>query len=99
FLAPPGRRLGNSAGKLAGGWGEVRGRNGIIVVAPSEHAKESEGGRYEWVRTGPLLELPPALADMLPDAADAADAATDTEIRAFLERHTRAARPELLAGI
>jgi Bifunctional DNA primase/polymerase, N-terminal len=51
FQQPPGRDLGNSLGRLANGWGEARGRNGVIIVAPSEHG---EGGCYQGLRTGPV---------------------------------------------
>jgi hypothetical protein len=94
FAVPPGRQLGNATGKLRGGWGEIRGRNGIIVVAPSEHEKAAQGGRYAWQRTGLVPVLPDALAVLLPDALDANDAATDGQIRAFLTRHITGTRPE-----
>ncbi|MER7206360.1 AAA family ATPase [Streptosporangium sp. NPDC000239] len=99
YAAPDGRTLGNSTGGLGKAWGEVRGKNGIIVVSPSIHEKADQGGRYEWVRTGALPELPPALAGELPDAGDSNDAATDREVKAFLDRHTAGTRPELLAGL
>ena len=35
FAMPEGRRLGNSLGDLGNGWGEIRGLNGVIIVAPS----------------------------------------------------------------
>jgi hypothetical protein len=47
FLQPPGRRIGNSTGRLGSGWGEVRGANGVIMAQPSYHP---EGGHYKWVR-------------------------------------------------
>ena len=47
FLQPPGRRIGNSGGRLGGAWGEVRGANGVIMAQPSHHP---EGGHYQWVR-------------------------------------------------
>jgi hypothetical protein len=47
FLQPTGRSIGNSTGRLGGGWGEVRGLNGVIIAAPSWHP---EGGHYKWVR-------------------------------------------------
>ncbi|GII84579.1 hypothetical protein Ssi03_25690 [Sphaerisporangium siamense] len=99
YAAPPGRVLGNRLGGLGKGWGEVRGKNGIVVVAPSTHEKKSEGGRYHWVRTGSLPLLPQPVAAELPDAGDSADAATDGEVRAFLDRHTARERPELLHGV
>src|SRR4051794_18888766 len=88
FAAPPGRNISNSKGRLKGAWGEVRGRNGVIIVEPSVHAKASEGGRYKWERTGPLPRLPPELSDAHDDATDSADAATDAEVDAFLAKHT-----------
>lgn len=93
FAQPVDRMLGNSLGRLAGGWGEVRGQNGVIVVAPSPHA---EGGRYDWGHIGAVPPLPAYLLAELPDALDAADAATDEQVRAFLERHQDAQRDELL---
>ncbi|GII63562.1 hypothetical protein Skr01_36470 [Sphaerisporangium krabiense] len=99
YLAPPGRVLGNRLGGLGKGWGEVRGKNGIVVVAPSTHEKHEQGGRYHWVRTGSLPLLPQPVAAELPDAGDSADAATDGEVKAFLDRHTARERPELLHGV
>lgn len=99
YAVPEGRHLGNSGGQLGKTWGEVRGKNGIVIVAPSEHEKAAEGGRYEWARTGPLPELPAVLAEQLPDASDAGDAATDREVLRFLQTHQGNARPELLHGV
>ncbi len=96
FLQPPGRMLGNSGGKLGTAWGEMRGRNGIVVVAPSRH---SGGGRYAWIRTGPVPMLPARLAAALPDSTTPQDAAADAEVLAFLDEHTRAARPGLLRAV
>jgi hypothetical protein len=93
FTVPPGRSLGNGKGRLTGPWGEVRGRNGVILAAPSPHP---EGRRYEWLAAGPVPELPPALAALLPDTAEAVDAATDAEVAAFLAAHTAAIRPRNL---
>ena len=93
FQQPPGRDLGNSLGRLANGWGEARGRNGVIIVAPSEHG---EGGCYQWLRTGPVPVLPDYVAELLPDALDAEEAATDAQVTAFLAEHRDSGRPELL---
>lgn len=49
FAVPPGRTFGNGTGTLGGDWGEVRGTNGVIIVEPSAHAKQTDGGRYKWV--------------------------------------------------
>jgi hypothetical protein len=96
FTQPPGRNIGNSSGSLGKAWGEIRGKNGVIIVAPSVHQLAADGGRYQWVRTGPVPVLPEEVAAALPEAAGAADAATDAEVEAFLDAHTTGSRPELL---
>lgn len=96
FAVPPGRKIGNSKGKLPGPWGEVRCGNGVLIAAPSVHAKADEGGLYRWQRTGPLPLLPPELDAALSQQTDAVDAATDAEITAFMAAHLDDARPELL---
>lgn len=50
FAVPAGRTFGNGTGTLGGDWGEVRGQNGVIIVEPSTHEKQDEGGRYTWLR-------------------------------------------------
>jgi hypothetical protein len=84
FLMPPGRMLGNGLGRLPRGWGEIRGANGVIVVQPSEHP---DGGRYRWLRHGPVPELPAAVAELLDNASPGADAATDAQVATFLQAH------------
>ena len=49
YLTPKGRTLGNGGGKLGGEWGQVRGTNGLIIVAPTPHI---DGGKYVWQTTG-----------------------------------------------
>ena len=66
FAIQNGRNYGNSTGSLGKGWGEIRGRNGIIVVSPTRHSKSSEGGQYVWKRTGVLPYLPFELESKLP---------------------------------
>jgi Bifunctional DNA primase/polymerase, N-terminal len=94
FAIPEGRRFGNSIGNLGNGWGEIRGSNGVIIAAPSQHSNPD--GIYEWERIGPVPVLPGDLATQLPDAIDASEVATDTEVAAFLAKYRRADRPELL---
>lgn len=94
FTQPPGRTLGNGTGRLGGEWGEIRGANGVIIVAPSAH--ESADGEYRWVSVGPLPVLPDVIGEQLHDASPAEDACTDLDIAAFLARHTGNARPELV---
>lgn len=99
FAVPEGRTLGNGTGGLGKGWGDVRGANGIIIVEPSVHEKEADGARYQWKRTGSVPVLPPGVAALLRDAGATGDAATDEQLKTFLEQHVTASRPELLGGI
>lgn len=85
FAVPPGRVLGNGVGRIGGGWGEIRGVNGVIVAAPSQHEKPE--GRYQWCSWGVVPVLPDYVAVCLDDASPSVDAATDAAVRAFLERH------------
>lgn len=95
FLQPEGRTIGNGTGRLGTGWGDVRGLNGVIIVAPSVHP---EGGHYRWQRTGAVPVLPAELAEMLDDGTPGEDAATDAEVQAFIDAHTAAARPGIVKG-
>lgn len=97
FAMPSDRMLGNGTGRLCGSWGEIRGKNGILVVAPSVHEQGADGGRYAWQVVGPLPVLPAAVADLLGDTGGEVDAATDAQVQAFLDAHTNATRPKLLA--
>jgi hypothetical protein len=94
FRQPEGRMLGNSLSNLERGWGEGRGLNGVIIVAPSEHEKPE--GCYQWRRTGPVPAMPGYMASQLPDVMEAAEAATDEQVEAFLAEHTSHTRPDLL---
>ncbi|UUO01696.1 bifunctional DNA primase/polymerase [Mycolicibacterium novocastrense] len=96
FAVPAGRTFGNGTGKLGGAWGEVRGTNGVIVVAPTPH---SQGGKYRWLTTGVVPVLPAELAELLPSATPSADAASDMVVNDFLADHVGADRPELLAAV
>ena len=93
FAMPPGRMIGNPVFS----WGEVRGLNGVIMVFPSHHC---DGGQYgPWLRTGAVPVLPDVIAQTMPDASAAEDAATDAQVDAFLAAHTGATRPEVLDGL
>ena len=96
FAMPPGRTLGNGLGRLSGGWGEIRGANGVIIAAPTSHP---EGGEYQWQRTGPVPVLPEEIAEQLPEASPAVDAATDAGVRAFIASQQGRSRPEVLQGL
>jgi putative DNA primase/helicase len=93
-----GRRIGNGLGELATTpkWGEVRGANGVIIVAPSIHP---DGGRYRWERTGHLPPIPDYLAEALPDSTTPESTASDAEAEKFLASHTESTRPEALVGL
>lgn len=95
FACPPGRMFGNSTARLGKGWGEVRGANGVIIAEPTIHP---DGGLYHWEHTGPVPELPAALAELLDDAQASEDAATDAQVAAFTTGHVKGSRPRLLAG-
>lgn len=98
LLNDTGRRIGNSLGKLATDkkWGEVRGANGVIVVAPSVHPG---GGCYRWQRTGQVPTMPDYLDEALPESTTPESTATDAEIKHFLDSHTETTKPEALAGL
>lgn len=85
FAAPPGA-YGNSNGDLGRTWGDVRGWNGIIVVAPTPHSKATtEGARYLWVRTGWMPTVPDSVAVLLrPPGSSTVGLADDTEVKEFL---------------
>lgn len=98
FRQPPGRMIGNGTGRLGDDWGEVRGSNGVIVVAPTEHTESD--GEYRWTATGPVLALPDAIAAALDDAsAEDTDAATDEQIKAFFAKHRTAGHPKALQAL
>lgn len=98
FLQPRGRTIGNSTGRLGKGWGEVRGKNGVIIAAPSRHAREDDGARYEWLGTGDVPTLPAELAELLPDSGATTDAASDEEVRRFIATYTDGRAPGKLQG-
>lgn len=85
YAQPPGRTLGNGLGRLPHGWGDLRGANGVIVVAPTIHPETD--GHYTWGRTGPIPVLPATIAELLTDTTTPVDVATDQTIRAFITRH------------
>jgi len=99
FQQPAGRCLGNSQGQLPGGWGDIRGKNGIIVMEPTPHMKADEGGRYLWKVCGEIPVLGDAIANLLPDALPSDEPATQIEVQSFLKTYTEATRPSRLTSI
>ncbi len=97
FATPEGSNYGNSKGLLKGPWGEVRGKNGIIVIAPTPHSKDAEGGQYVWKRTGVVPLLPYALQRLLPEARHQSVQSIDmTEADTFFSSHTKTDCAQLL---
>ncbi len=95
---PAGKTIGNGNGRLGTGWGEVRGLNGVIIVAPSQHAG-GPGCEYRWTAAGPIPELPAGIVAQLDAASESAAPITDAEFDAFFAEHSEAGtRPEALQG-
>jgi hypothetical protein len=95
FAMPAGRAIGNP--DIPGGAGEVRGANGVIIVAPSAHEKADQGGLYRWARTGAVTVLPNLIAAALPrQGGPSGDAASDATLARFLTEYTGSTAPELL---
>lgn len=96
FAMPPGRNIGNSLGMLAGGWGDVRGENGVIIAAPSVHEKRLDGGLYRWEVTGVVPVLPASIADLLPDASNKSPYSYGgAELREFIDTFDGGTHPHL----
>jgi hypothetical protein len=93
FKMPEGDPIGSP--NLPNGAGEVRGINGVIIVAPSQHEKAAEGGVYEWLAVGPVPDMPGPILDVIPrrSAGSVGDAATDDMVRRFLDECTGADSP------
>lgn len=101
FAQPPGRNIGNSTGKLGPEWGEVRGQNGVIIVAPSISVGDNPV-RYRWVnRNGTLQapQLPDEVSELLPDAGVHDRSATVIERAEFLDRYTGASASSMLQAV
>lgn len=76
--------FGNSAGAFAR-WGEVRGANGVIIVAPTLHPDaDTEGGCYRQIKTGELTPLPDVLRECLSETIGSADPLSKAELDEFL---------------
>jgi hypothetical protein len=97
FATPEGSNYGNSKGLLRGAWGEVRGKNGIIVVSPTLHSKSEVGGQYIWKRTGVAPLLPYALQRVLPEARyQSVQAIQMEEAEAFFSSHLNNENTQIL---
>lgn len=97
FAIPEGSNYGNSKGLLKGAWGEVRGKNGIVVVSPTLHSKHGEGGQYIWKKTGIVPPLPYALQKLLPEVRYQSVQSIDmAEADTFFATHIKADCTQLL---
>lgn len=88
-----------SAGNSAGGWapwGEVRGKNGFIMAAPSIHPETGEP--YRWAKTGDIAPVPSGLRTLIGATnLDFAPALTPDALDAFLDSHTDESATEQIA--
>lgn len=97
FRQPEGRMIGNSPAGLGREWGDIRGKNGVIILAGSWHP--APDGRYEWQRTGVIPFLPGYVADLLTDGSMVEGAFTNLEVDTFLARHVSNLKPQALKGV
>jgi hypothetical protein len=97
FRTPPGMTFGNSLGPFDNGFGDIRGKNGVIIVAPSVHSKSDNFGHYVWKVTGPVPELPLSIALQLPQiSSESFSALNRAESREFIFVNSENKYPELL---
>jgi hypothetical protein len=88
FAMPADVEFGNGAGAFMM-WGQVRGKNGVIIAAPTPHPDaETKGGDYNQRKTGSVRPLPGVLRECLTEAGVCAEPMTDAELTAFLDTHT-----------
>jgi hypothetical protein len=80
---PTDHALGNGAGAFMQ-WGQVRGKNGVIIAAPTAHPDD---GYYHWTKTSDIGALPDSLRECLSEAAESTEPLTDTELEAFLDTY------------
>ncbi|MFZ0834896.1 MAG: bifunctional DNA primase/polymerase [Mycobacterium sp.] len=97
FAMPPSESLSNRAGAFAA-YGEVRGKNGVVIAAPTPHP---DGGDYHWAKTGPVVAPPPgALRECLSTAStDDVEPLTDTAFEEFLRAHDQDGRPGAMSVV
>jgi putative DNA primase/helicase len=96
FRQPPGRTIGNSPAGLGTAWGDVRGKNGVVILAGSWHA--APDGLYQWQRTGPIPVLPEYVADLLTDGSVIEGAFSDSEVQTFLDTYISKLKPHAIEG-
>ncbi|WP_412475543.1 AAA family ATPase [Gordonia sp. LUNF6] len=91
--------VGNGAGAFRP-FGEVRGKNGVIIAEPTRHVRED--GEYRWIAGESVLpKLPAALRECLSASSEVdPEPMNDAELAAFLNdpAHTRNTRPNAIKG-
>lgn len=88
YLFKTEERFGNSPGAFAP-WGDVRGENGVIVLAPSLHP--DTGRSYEWVRPGAVPDLPLVLRELLSrQVLSTRPAFSNEQLSDFISKNTEA---------
>lgn len=99
FAVPVGESYGNSAGAFAP-FGDVRGKNGVIIAAPTPHVDaETKGGGYLWSGSGTIPVIPGALRECLRSAPDReAEPMNDVDLGDFLTKYVANDRPGFLKG-
>ena len=97
FAMPPGESLSNRAGAFAT-YGEVRGKNGVVIAAPTPHP---DGGHYHWAKTGSVVTSPPGALRECLSAATTTDVEplTDEAFKDFLGAHDRDDRPGAMSVV
>ena len=101
LLPDDGREYGNSAG-VFGQYGEFRGQNGVIIVAPTKHPDAAtKGGVYAWRKVGQLTVMPEVLRLCLSAPKDNTRAELlDSQVNAWIASQPGAEmEPEELAQL
>ncbi|MFC9790861.1 bifunctional DNA primase/polymerase [Rhodococcus sp. NPDC127528] len=96
FTVKPGEEFGNGAGAFRV-WGEVRGKNGVIIASPTVHP--TTGGRYHWDGGGEVPSLPDVLRQCLSSAGDEAEPLTREQLATFYSEYASTDRPKALDGV
>mgnify|MGYP005992676765 CR=1 FL=1 len=98
FRVPEGESFGNGAGAFRA-FGEVRGKNGVFIGAPTPHP--ADDGHYRWNASGDVPLLPDALRDCVRASTPGGEAEplTREQLDAFYADHAASDRPTALDGV
>lgn len=99
FAVLEGESYGNSAGAFAP-FGDVRGKNGVIIAAPTPHVDaETKGGGYLWSGSGAIPVITDALRECLRSPPDReAEPMNEVDLGNFLTKYVASDRPGSLNG-